>query len=316
MSYANVTRLPAQRVPLVDEKMPGLVSRDWYRFFQRLFELTGAGSDATTISDLEVNTANNATSELAEINNAIQSLNLKPVQSEDVFNIQINNINQDFQTGPVDSASQLIAEVVSAIQSLQTGPVDSASQLIAEVVSAIQSLQLKPEPVPVSNFLRYGSFYSDANQTAAVINTAYSIAFPNVSFSKGVYQPVANTQIVVDRDGLYLFETTLQLNLTGTNSLVSLWAAKNGTNIANSGSQHVIMSSNIDALLLESSSISNADEKNGVSRTFMLPLTANDYVEFKWATSSTSVVLTATAASSPVPAIPSASLNVYRVGDL
>jgi hypothetical protein len=253
MSYANVTQLPAQRVPLVDEQMPGLVSRDWYRFFQRLFELTNAGSNATTITDLELAPTNDFSFALAEIRNTIQSLSLEPIT---------------------------------------------------------------PEPVPVSNSLRYGSFYNSANQTAAVINTAYSIAFPTVSLSKGVSQPVSNTQIAVDRAGLYLFETTLQLNLTGTNSLVSLWAAKNGTNLTNSGSQHVIMSSNIDALLLESSNISNVNEKNGISRTFMLPLAANDYLEFKWATSSTSVVLTATAASSPVPAIPSAALNVYRIGDI
>ena len=51
----NVTKIPAPRVPFIDERT-GLMSREWYRFFLNLFVLTGNGSNATTLEDLQVGT--------------------------------------------------------------------------------------------------------------------------------------------------------------------------------------------------------------------------------------------------------------------
>ena len=235
MSYTNVTRLPAQRVPLVDEKMPGLVSRDWYRFFQKLFELTGAGSDATTVADLQI------------------------------------------------------------------GPINDASSALPEINAELQALQLNPEVTPHSNPLRYGSFVCATDQTALATNTAYIIPFATVRFSLGVYQPVANTKITVDRPGLYIFDVTTHIGRTSGSGNVFLWIAVNGTNVTNSASQSDINSSHANA---------------SVTRCFMLTLNANDYVEVKWSTSNTGLFLDAVAAVSPVPAIPAAILNVSRIGDL
>jgi hypothetical protein len=52
-SPPNITNIPAPRVPLIDERT-GLMSREWYRFFFNLFNLTGAGSNATSLQDLQV----------------------------------------------------------------------------------------------------------------------------------------------------------------------------------------------------------------------------------------------------------------------
>lgn len=49
----NVTNIPAPRVPLVDERT-GLVSREWFRFFQNLFTLTGGGSNDATLQDVQI----------------------------------------------------------------------------------------------------------------------------------------------------------------------------------------------------------------------------------------------------------------------
>ena len=49
----NITNLPAPRVPLVDERT-GLVSREWFRFFQNLFNLTGGGSNDSTLQDVQI----------------------------------------------------------------------------------------------------------------------------------------------------------------------------------------------------------------------------------------------------------------------
>lgn len=49
----NITNIPAPRVEFIDSRT-GLMSREWYRFFLNLFMLTGSGSNATTLEDLQV----------------------------------------------------------------------------------------------------------------------------------------------------------------------------------------------------------------------------------------------------------------------
>lgn len=53
---ANITRITPPRVPLVDTRT-GLISREWYRFFFNLYELTGAGANDITLADLQITTA-------------------------------------------------------------------------------------------------------------------------------------------------------------------------------------------------------------------------------------------------------------------
>ncbi len=50
---ANITNIPAPRVPFIDEQT-GLISREWFRFLNNQFTLTGSGTTATSIADLEV----------------------------------------------------------------------------------------------------------------------------------------------------------------------------------------------------------------------------------------------------------------------
>jgi len=49
----NITQIPAPRVPIIDEKT-GLMSREWYRFFINIFALTGDGSNAVSLQDLQL----------------------------------------------------------------------------------------------------------------------------------------------------------------------------------------------------------------------------------------------------------------------
>ena len=53
MADPNITQIPAPRVDFIDPRT-GLMSRQWYRFFLNLFNLTGGDSNATSISDLQV----------------------------------------------------------------------------------------------------------------------------------------------------------------------------------------------------------------------------------------------------------------------
>ena len=53
MPEANITNIPSSRVDLIDPRT-GLMSRQWYRFFLNLFNLTGAGNNITSLDDLQV----------------------------------------------------------------------------------------------------------------------------------------------------------------------------------------------------------------------------------------------------------------------
>jgi len=49
----NVTNIPAPRADFIDPRT-GLLSREWYRFFLNLFNLTGAGTSDTSLVDVQV----------------------------------------------------------------------------------------------------------------------------------------------------------------------------------------------------------------------------------------------------------------------
>ena len=50
---ANVTQIPAPRVELIDPRT-GLMSREWFRFFNNLYVLTGGGTTDTSLADLQL----------------------------------------------------------------------------------------------------------------------------------------------------------------------------------------------------------------------------------------------------------------------
>jgi len=50
---ANVTQIPAPRVDLIDPRT-GLMSREWFRFFNNLYTLTGGGTTDTSLADLQL----------------------------------------------------------------------------------------------------------------------------------------------------------------------------------------------------------------------------------------------------------------------
>lgn len=52
-SQNNITNIPSSRVDFIDQRT-GLMSREWYRFFLNLFNLTGAGNNPTSLDDLQV----------------------------------------------------------------------------------------------------------------------------------------------------------------------------------------------------------------------------------------------------------------------
>jgi len=50
----NVSQIPLNKVPFLDERNPSLVSREWYRFLNNLFTLTGSGSTDVSLQDVQI----------------------------------------------------------------------------------------------------------------------------------------------------------------------------------------------------------------------------------------------------------------------
>jgi len=80
---ANITNIPAPRVPFIDERT-GLISREWFRFLNNQFTLTGSGTTATSIADLEVGQALSPDTDdvTAVLQSEIQALQIAPTQYE------------------------------------------------------------------------------------------------------------------------------------------------------------------------------------------------------------------------------------------
>jgi hypothetical protein len=53
MAEINITNIPSTRIDFID-KQTGLMSREWYRFFLNLFTLTGGGSNAISLDELQI----------------------------------------------------------------------------------------------------------------------------------------------------------------------------------------------------------------------------------------------------------------------
>ena len=49
----NITNIPAPRVPFIDQRT-GLISREWFRYLNNLFQLTGSGTTDASLADLEI----------------------------------------------------------------------------------------------------------------------------------------------------------------------------------------------------------------------------------------------------------------------
>lgn len=208
---------------------------------------------------------------------------------------------EELKIGP--SASILesdLAVVQQALQSLASTPYSYVD--VASIDNAIQSLAVAPVPQVHTPQRRYGTFYDTTTQTAAAINTAYKITFNTTDLSMGVYRGSTTSRIYVDRNAIYNFQFSAQLEKTSANKAeVFIWAAINGTNVSESATK----------VALQGSSAAVAAAWNFVYR-----LNAGDYFELVWSTTDTGCEILAAAASSPAPAIPSVILTVTdNIGD-
>ena len=143
-------------------------------------------------------------------------------------------------------------------------------------------------------YMPQGLFYSTTDQTAAVANTGYPVEFEITYLGSGV-SVVSDTRITVTAAGVYSFQVTLQTEHSdGSTVTLWTWINKNGTDVPYGG----------QAMSIKGSGVQTAHWN------FSIDLTAGQYIEMYWATSSTALSLQSTAATAPHPGIPSAVVAV------
>lgn len=272
-SPLNITRIPAPRVPFLDART-GQISREWYRFLYNIFLLTGEGTNAVTLDELQIGPPNN-----------------------DQFVLDLQN-TADVQTNDNPLVSQ-IAELQKQIQAAELSAEAAMQTLVSQVANLandVQALAVAPPNTPNLRRRAYGSFYDLTDQTALLANTAYAITFGNTDLSNGVTIGSPTSRVYVDRPGIYNIQFSAQLDkLSASKGNIWIWLDKNGTTIPDSAGLTTLQGSSAATI---------------AAWNYLLELNAGDYFRIMWSTDDTDCFIKHDPTTPPAPAIPSIILTV------
>lgn len=136
------------------------------------------------------------------------------------------------------------------------------------------------------------------DQTAVSINTAYALTFTQ-TLAAGITAGTPASRLVASEGGEFFVSFAAQIASSSASTLTFyFWFRVNGADVPHSA--------------MENSLHSNS-ETIATSRSTILQLVANDYVELMWAVDSTSGTLQASAATAFAPANPAATLSIVRL---
>ena len=173
----NITNITPPRVPLIDSKT-GLISREWYRFFLNLFQLTGNGTNQISLTDLQIGPPpltvdsipappNNVTPEsntaevTASLNDVRQELQTLPDAGTAEVTANLNDVRQELQTLP--PAVDCTASLNVVRQELETLPRNELGTMAALEQANVPWLTFNTAPSPVPTAV--GSMYWDGGTT-------------------------------------------------------------------------------------------------------------------------------------------------------
>jgi len=193
--------------------------------------------------------------------------------------------------GQAQEAQQAVSVMLAAAEAKAT----LALQQI-EGLRALAELAALAPPPRERRRTRYGQFYDTTTQSISSANTAQAVTFNTSNISNGVYIGSPTSRIIVDTEGLYNFQASMQFDCTGgSNREVWVWLRLNGTDIADS------------AFYLN---IQNANSEVLQAFNLFVDMKANDYVEVMWEVGNTAARLSTFAATGVHPAVPSIILTV------
>jgi hypothetical protein len=194
----------------------------------------------------------------------------------------------------LDQIAALAQETSVSIASAEN-KANQALALLGQLATAVEGLQMSPPPREFKR-ARYGSFYDTTTQTAGVVNTATAVTYNTTDLSSGVRIGTTTSHVIVDTEGIYNFQTSIQLDSTvATDEEFYLWFRKNGVDVTDSASQVRVKGNNAEVFL---------------ALNYFFNLKANDYVEIMYSVTDLGVRLLASGAVAPHPGIPSIILTV------
>ena len=145
----------------------------------------------------------------------------------------------------------------------------------------------------------HGDFYINTDVTAASANTEYQLTYTAETTNSGITLGTPASRIVFEEAGQYVIAFSVQISSTsGSTVHFYFWPSVNGTDINNSAMTKSLHQNHANVV---------------ASRTQVFTVAANDYLEVNWMVDNTHGFLNATAASSPVPNIPSSTLSITRL---
>lgn len=211
--------------------------------------------------------------------------------------VSVNAQNADSKAVQALSA---IDRLANAVELLALAPNSIPAFPEADIAPPVTVVSQQPDILPpVINEVRrkrYGVFHSTQLQTAAAINTAYPMTLNTTDISFGVYIGTPTSRVYVDTEGIYNFQFSAQLAKTaGGVGAIYIWCRVNGVDIPDSATKIRIQGNNHETV---------------AAWNFVLSVNAEDYFELVWSTDDTTCQIFASAASPPVPAIPSLILTV------
>lgn len=121
MANVDLTNITPPRVPLIDPRT-GLISREWYRFFLNLFQLTGSGQNTTSLTDLQVGPPPTQQEDFTDIIIDIQGLLTQPVAGTPELQAALDAMRQELQTLPPKAVDELQQQINTLRQEVQTSP--------------------------------------------------------------------------------------------------------------------------------------------------------------------------------------------------
>lgn len=201
---------------------------------------------------------------------------------------------ENWQVGDILYASTTTAGSLTNVRPTAPNAVIVAAAV--RVVDASAGVILVRPTIPMG--LRYGTFYSNLDQTAAAINTAYGVTFDSTVTANGVSVGTPTSRIVVAEAGYYAIGAALQFTSSSSSAKSAwVWLRKNGVDVPNSAAK-VTNSANGASLLM--------------GAQFTISLEALDYIEVMWAVDDVTLSLDAIPATGFSPAGHSAIVHVEQ----
>lgn len=322
----NTSQITPPRVPLTDQRT-GAVSREWYRWFYNLYNITGGGLGITPVINGGTGIGTIPTNGQLLIGNGTgYTLNTLGVGAgisvtNGLGTITLANTGvlsfSGGTTGLTPATATAGAVTLGGVLGTVNGGTNLSSYAVGDTLyaSAVNVLSKFAKPsavaiytmdssgVPAWKIPRYGAFYDTTNQTAAA-NTPTAITFNNTQISSGIAIGSPTSRITVDTAGLYNIQFSIQFantNAAADNTVV--WLKVNGSNVADSASWITVPGKH-----------AGGDGQLLMSLNLFYEFTAGQYFELYWMNTVGHASLE-TLASSAAPSYPASPSIILTVSD-